>query len=683
MSKDYYDIYRAQKSETIDLIDETKHLFQQVDIDSWTNRAEELMNKTENDTFKVLVLGEFKRGKSTFINAMLGEEVLPAYSTPCTAVINEIKWDENKRAKLYFKENISKKIDESKKDYLDEKIINHINQYNGQIPPLEIDVKDLEKYVVIPDPAKDQGKSVAESPFEKVELYWPFTTVDEKGIKIIDSPGLNEHGTRTKVSLDYLTEADAIIFIMSSTALASQSEMNFINNHVMGAGHEDIFFLCNKFDIIRRKKEKLRVKEYANKVLKSKTKFGEDGIYFLSSILALDGRIENDNELLDNSGILEFEKDLERFLTKDRGRIKLMVPIKNILNGIDKARNEIIPNRKKMLNESIQDIEKKYEEIKPRLEDKEHHRAQIIKSIDNQFKVLENDLNFRFSSTIKEIVNDKFTDWVENYELESDFKFYKGHKKQAEKITEEITEYISKKFENAFAEEQKSSITPYIENKIEEIFEKNRYEVKSFLHDIDIIKEDMFQSEQESTEFEEIPEWQRLASAAGGLMVGGAGSALVGATMGPKEMLKSLIPNVALGVGMVVVGIANPLILVPTLLGAGSIQGLIKQKSAKKKIKMEVVKSIKNKVKEEADNNSKEAVDKLSTKFNELRNNIDKGLKDEIVSIRKEVDTVLKEKKEREMDINKRKKELDEISNKMNEISQSMNNMLKELNSKI
>ena len=58
----------------------------------------------KRESFKVLVVGEIKRGKSTFINALLGEEVLPAFATPCTAVINEIKYSETKRAVLHFNE---------------------------------------------------------------------------------------------------------------------------------------------------------------------------------------------------------------------------------------------------------------------------------------------------------------------------------------------------------------------------------------------------------------------------------------------------------------------------------------------------------------------------------------------------------------------------------------------------
>ena len=49
-----------------------------------------------------MVLGEFKRGKSTFINALLGEEILPAYAVPCTAIINEIKYADVKPGHFIF-----------------------------------------------------------------------------------------------------------------------------------------------------------------------------------------------------------------------------------------------------------------------------------------------------------------------------------------------------------------------------------------------------------------------------------------------------------------------------------------------------------------------------------------------------------------------------------------------------
>ena len=66
----------------------------------------DLKDKLENDNFKVLVIGEFKNGKSTFINSLMGKKVLPAYSTPCTAVINEVVYGEEEKATLYFKKGV-------------------------------------------------------------------------------------------------------------------------------------------------------------------------------------------------------------------------------------------------------------------------------------------------------------------------------------------------------------------------------------------------------------------------------------------------------------------------------------------------------------------------------------------------------------------------------------------------
>ena len=681
MNNNYYEQFKTQKKEILELLDQSKVHFEQLNLNGWKKKALNAKERIKKDTFKVLVIGEFKRGKSTFINAMLGEEVLPAYSTPCTAVINEIKWDDKRKALLHFKDNIRDDQKSTFNDYFDEKITDHIDKYDGEIPPISIEVDELEKYIVIPDPAKDQKRSVAESPFKMVEIFWPFT-IKEKGLKLIDSPGLNEHGTRTQVSLDYMSEADAIIFVMSSTALASQSEMKFINNNVLGSGHEDIFFVCNKFDVIRREQEKSRIKEYAFRVLEEKTRFGQEGIFFLSSILALDGRIDNDEDLLKESGLLELEEKLEHFLINERGKIKLTVPLKNIIQGITEIRQDIIPSRKKMLDQALQDIVKKYEKIKPQLEEKEHHRSQIIRNLENQFKSLENDLKYKMENIIKEIAENNFSDWAEQYEPKAEFKLL-NKKSTTKEISAEIIEELSQKFEEKFQENIQHSITPFLQERIELIFENNRPDIKSFLNDIDLIRKDMFESDSPLEDSEDIPEWQRLAAAAGGLFIGGAGSALVGVALGPKEMMKSLIPNLAIGLGMIALGVVNPIFLIGALLGAGGLQVKFTKDTMVDKVKAEIALGVKKTVKTDADKNSVEAVNRISEKFNSLIENVDKGLDEEIDSIRQEVEAVITEKEKQESSIEKEKKDLEQISNALNSIQSKMNGMLVELNDDI
>ena len=99
---------------------------------------------------------------------------------------------------------------------------------SGVVPPLEISYNEIEDYVVIPM-GEDPKEMLLESPYEKVELFWPLELLKE-GVEIIDSPGLNEATTRTRVTMDYLSKADAILFVLSADRLCSQDEMEFIEN---------------------------------------------------------------------------------------------------------------------------------------------------------------------------------------------------------------------------------------------------------------------------------------------------------------------------------------------------------------------------------------------------------------------------------------------------------------------
>jgi ribosome biogenesis GTPase A len=51
-----------------------------------------LERKLASNQLHLAVLGQLKRGKSSFINALLGAEILPTGVLPVTAVITEIKY---------------------------------------------------------------------------------------------------------------------------------------------------------------------------------------------------------------------------------------------------------------------------------------------------------------------------------------------------------------------------------------------------------------------------------------------------------------------------------------------------------------------------------------------------------------------------------------------------------------
>src|SRR5499425_1370078 len=70
--------------------------------------------KLEEEAFHLVVLGEFNHGKSTFVNALLGADVLPTGITPTTAAINHVVWSEKARARAVLVKGGETKVDPKK-----------------------------------------------------------------------------------------------------------------------------------------------------------------------------------------------------------------------------------------------------------------------------------------------------------------------------------------------------------------------------------------------------------------------------------------------------------------------------------------------------------------------------------------------------------------------------------------
>lgn len=62
--------------------------------------ARDLANRISEGRFYVACIGQFKRGKSTLINALIGDPVLPVGFTPVTAVPTVIRFGDQRRARI-------------------------------------------------------------------------------------------------------------------------------------------------------------------------------------------------------------------------------------------------------------------------------------------------------------------------------------------------------------------------------------------------------------------------------------------------------------------------------------------------------------------------------------------------------------------------------------------------------
>lgn len=163
----------------------------------------------------VLVCGEFKRGKSTFINALIGRDVCPTDIDICTSVVSIIKYGERERVVRYYGELSS-------------------------LASEEIDMEDLPDYTV--GSATEIGNTVY------VEIELPLPALRD-GIAVIDTPGVGgldpRHGALTSY---FLPRADVTVFVTDVSEPLTETELTFYRGSVLPAARHNAV-IVNKADL--------------------------------------------------------------------------------------------------------------------------------------------------------------------------------------------------------------------------------------------------------------------------------------------------------------------------------------------------------------------------------------------------------------------------------------------------
>ena len=663
---DQYAAFKQKQTELAGMLDRSAEVITDLNMNQFRDNLKKLSEKVHNDAFKIQVVGTFKNGKSTFINSFLGEEILPAYAWPCTAVINEVKWGKEKRAVIHFCDPLPERLPSG----IPEKAMEHMQKSGMKnIPPLEIPYDEIEDYAVIPFD-KDPKELMLESPYAKIELFWPLPLL-ENGVEIIDSPGLNEHATRTKVTMDYLTKADAILFVLNAQAICSQEEMRFIENNLRGQGFDDPFFIVNRFDCIEREKDREMMRKFAKAKLDGYT---TNEIFFVSARNALDGKMDGDEAKYNASGMREFERRLSEFLTKQKGKAKLSQPareLKRILN--DEALYKVIPMQREILASSLDDVNARYEKVKPQLADlntkKEQIRSRLLLRIEQckpEFRRMVQ------RNTID--LTDSVRAWIDEYEPVSKMGIIPSQEKTNAAVRE-IGEYVSGKVEEQQIEWRRTALEPLISEKASDIFESVESDLSKIFDEIDTVNVAL--SGNEAANMKQVPVWQRVAGIAGGLMMGDVGLAFSAGVNGfSKELAKTFAFEAGAGLALGLLGLLNPFTLI-AVIGVSIWRNIVNgQSNAMKNLKAAVTTEIINSLTEKAEENAELVASGIGKKFAEIADEIVGAVDTEIGETENQIQSIVAEMEKGKENIASREKCIKDCEDKIKEISAQLDGLI-------
>ncbi len=172
-----------------------------------------LADRAHAEELTVLIAGQFKRGKSTFINALLGEDLLPTGVLPLTSVATMIHYGPERRGLVSFRDGNT----------------------------MQVDPADIGRYVTEAENPENRLR------VSRVDVEVPLPLLE--GIRLVDTPGIaSTFVHNTEAARAALREADLAILIVAPDPPVGEAEISFTKE--LRKASERFFVVYNKADVL-------------------------------------------------------------------------------------------------------------------------------------------------------------------------------------------------------------------------------------------------------------------------------------------------------------------------------------------------------------------------------------------------------------------------------------------------
>jgi len=354
---------------------------------SFTQSIQSSLNKT---TFDIVFVGEFTAGKSSLINAILQQEILPTNLEPTTARITHIAYAENACIKLEFKDGSNREL------AFDPTFL------KGLIADNKAEISNINSiYIYLNNP------------------------ILKNGIKIIDTPGTNDTDEQ-RVSITYrlIPEADAVVYVTIYPVTSTNLEV--FNEYIIGNQIQNVFIVLNKIDLLGRNLE-LAMTDLENHFSKI---LGEEpfNLYAVSAADYTEGLVDNNIELIENSNCKPFIEDLERFIVGSDKIINLQKQYSAIIDKMKTEAIDLIAFKINALNIPTSEFEDRISILRNDFDEIEKQgiilKQQVESEIDKLVIKIEESLSSLFSEIIEstnELIKDERTE-IKSFLKEIEFR---------------------------------------------------------------------------------------------------------------------------------------------------------------------------------------------------------------------------------------------------------------------
>jgi hypothetical protein len=293
-----------------------------------------LASRIAEGRYYVACVGQFKRGKSTLLDALIGDQVLPTGVVPVTSVPTVVRYGERRIARVQ---------DRSGSWF--------------ETPP-----ESLAEYV------SEERNPENERGIRGVEVYVPSPLL-EAGMCLVDTPGLGSiFGGSTEATQDFVPHIDAAVVVIGTDPPLSGAELDLLE--AVAHNVPDLLFVLNKADRVSAA-ERAEAVAFAHVAVERRLRRAAGRIFEVSAKERLDGvgqvrdwdaLVDALNDLAGHSGRALALRAAERGLTRLAGQL---------LSQLDEARGMLIrpiqesERRTVALGRTLTDAERALDDLGP------------------------------------------------------------------------------------------------------------------------------------------------------------------------------------------------------------------------------------------------------------------------------------------------------------------------------